>query len=123
MGLREFFEIKSLRQKKEEQLRYNQWAFPYGQAQLQLVNDRLLQLMPDEKKTGLAVFLLGKEAWEKDGWQGACRAMKDHLPGKHGRKLPLFLALVEADAAVEENLSYPAAEDLRRMAAKWEEML
>ena len=123
MGLREFFEIKSLRKKKEEQLLYNQWAFPYGQAQWQAVNDRILQLMPDEKKTGLAVFLLGKEAYEKGGWESACRAMKEHLPGKHRKKLPLFLALIKADAEIDEALAYPEADDLRRMAREWEDVL
>ena len=127
MGLREFFEIKSLKQKKLEQLQYNVWAFPYGQAQLQIVNDLILQLMPDEKKTGLAVYLLGREAFQtaknEDPRIAACRTMKSQLPGKHAKKRYLFLALILADAQVDERLEYPDAQQLRKDAQQLEEML
>ena len=127
MGFREFFEIKSFKQKEEEQRLYNQWAFPYGQAQLDVVNSRILELMPDEKKTGLVVYLLGREAF-----QSACRqapaeaaleAMADQLPGKHRKKQYLFLALILADSAIDENLNYPDCEALRQEAKRLEETL
>ena len=127
MGLREFFEIKTLRQKKLEQQQYNMWAFPYGREQLRLVNDLILELMPDEKKTGMAVYLLGREAFQtaknEDPCVAACRTMKSQLPGKHAKKRYLFLALILADAVENENLQYPDAETLREEARCLEEIL
>lgn len=121
-----FFEIKSLKQKKEEQRQYNLWAFPYGQAQQKIVQELVLELMPDEKKTGLVVYLIGREAYQnaqEDHMREACRAMKCHLPGKHGKKVHLFLALILADAAVDENLNYPDAQAIRQEAKRLEELL
>lgn len=127
MGLRKFFEIKSLRQKKAEQQQYNMWAFPYGREQLLTVNGLILELMPDEKKTGLAVYLLGREAFQtakdEDPMAAACRTMKAQLPGKHAKKRYLFLALILADAKVDAKLEYPDAEQLRQEAKRLEELL
>lgn len=126
MGWWSFFEIKSLKQKKEEQRQYNLWAFPYGQVQQKIVQDLILELMPDEEKTGLVVYLIGREAYqnaEEDNMREACRAMKSHLPGKHGKKKYLFLALILADAAVDENLNYPDAQTIRQEAKRLEELL
>lgn len=126
MGWWNFFEIKSFKQKKEEQRQYNLWAFPYGQAQQQIVENLILELMPDEKKTGLVVYLIGREVYQKaeeDNMREACRAMKCHLPGKHGMKVYLFLALIRADAAVGEDLNYPDAQAIRQEAKRLEELV
>lgn len=122
-----FFEIKSFKQKEEEQRQYTAWAFPYGQTQQEIVQDLILELMPDEKKTGLVVYLIGREAYQnaetEDPMVAACRAMSDQLPGRHRRKRYLFLALILADAKVDENLQYPNCETIRQEAKKLEEML
>ena len=124
MGLREFFEIKSLKQKKLEQQQYNLRAFPYGRDQLQRVNDLILELMPDEKQTGMAVFLMGKEAYgENRRMENACRAMQEYLPGKHRKKIFLFLALIAADWEIDENLDYPDAEMIKEQAKELEKTL
>ena len=124
MGFREFFEIKSLRQKKLEQEQYNLRAFPYGRDQLQRVNDLILALMPDEKQTGMAVFLMGKEAYGEDrSIENACRVVGEYLPGKHRKKLCLFLALIRADGEIDESLDYPDAETIRQEAKHLEETL
>ena len=122
MGLREFFAIKSLKQKEAEQRQYNAWAFPYGEAQLQRVRSLITELMPDEKQTGIAVYLIGKEAYSRQQRaEDACKAMEAQLPGKHRKKLPLFLALILADAQVDENLNYPDAEALKKQAKELED--
>ena len=120
-------EIKSPKQKKEEQRQYAAWAFPYGQTQQKAVQNLILELMPDEKQTGLVVYLIGREAYqnaeEEDPMVAACRSMSDQLPGKHRRKLYLFLALILADAQIDENLQYPDSETIRQEAKKLEEIL
>ena len=126
MGLADFFAIKSLRQKKQEQEEYNRWAFPYGQAQLDAVRDLILELMPDEKSTGIAIYLMGREAYQSAEGQlaltKAYNTMTDWLTGKHRRKVYTFLALILADAQVDENLNYPDAETIRKKAKELEEM-
>ena len=122
-----FFEIKSFKQKEEEQRQYTAWAFPYGPAQQSKVQQLILELMPDENKTGLVVYLIGREAYQnaetEDPMVAACRAMRDQLPGRHGKKRYLFLALILADAQIDESLQYPDAETIRQEAKKLEEML
>ena len=126
MGLAEFFTIKSLREKKREQEAYNRWAFPYGQVQQEAVRALILELMPDEKSTGLAIYLIGREAYqsveEDDPMVEAYSAMRSMLTGKHSGKIYLFLALILADAQIDENLAYPDAETIRKMAKELEEM-
>jgi len=117
MGIREFFSFQTLKQKKEEQQQYNAWAFPYGQQQCQQVNALILEMMPDEKKTGMAVYLMGREAYQKSARkENVCRVLGEYLPGKHKRKMYRFLALILADARVDENLQYPTAEELLQQA-------
>ena len=116
-------EVKTWKQKEEEQRQYYAWAFPYGQAQQEIVQNLITELMPDEKKTGLVVYLTGREAYQNADMEPmveAYRAMRNQLPGRHGRKCCLFLALVLADAAIDENLRYPDGEAIRQEAKKLE---
>lgn len=120
-------EIKSSKQKEEEQRQYTAWAFPYGHTQQEIVQKLILELMPDEKKTGLVVYLIGREAYQnaegENPMVAACRAMSHQLPGRHRRKRYLFLALILADAKVDGNLQYPDSETIRQEAKKLEEIL
>ena len=124
MSIVDFFTIKTPWQRKKEQEEYNQWAFPYGQAQLDAVKALILELMPDEKSTGIAVYLIGREAYQSaEGHaplDAAYDAMSPMLSGKHRKKLPLFLALVEADAYIDESLQYPDAQAIRDAAKRME---
>ena len=127
MAFWDFFEIKSFKQKEEEQRQYNQWAFPYGEKQQKIVNDLILELMPDEKQTGLVVYLLGREAFQKAEYEepmaAACTAMSHQLPGRHRKKRYLFLALILADSTIDENLNYPDGETLRQEAKRLAELV
>ena len=127
MSFGEFFTIKSLRQKQREQEQYNRWAFPYGQAQLERVRGLILELMPDEKKMGIAIYLIGREAYQNAEGQAALieayEAMISMLTGRHRQKVFLFLALIQADAEIDENLQYPDGDTLRREAKYLEETL
>ena len=127
MSFGDFFTIKSLREKKREQEQYNRWAFPYGQAQLDKVRGLILELMPDEKQTGIAIYLIGREAYQDAEGEvapiEAYRAMISMLTGKHRRKVFLFLALIRADAEIDGDLNYPDAETIRQEAKHLEETL
>ena len=120
MGLREFFTIKSRKQKEQEQLQYNQWAFPYGPEQAQVVAQLLDQLLPEEKGLCVAIYLMGKEAWHadpdreaEDKLEAAFDAMVPHLTGKKKVRIWRYLAALEADAQAQEFDDYPDADTLR----------
>lgn len=127
MSFGDFFTIKSLREKKREQEQYNRWAFPYGQAQLEKMRSLILELMPDEKKTGIAIYLIGREAYQDAEGEAApieaYEAMASMLTGRHRKKIFTFLALIRADAEIDEELKYPDAETIRQEAKRLEETL
>lgn len=124
MSIVDFFTVKTPWQRKKEQEEYNLWAFPYGQAQLDAVKALILELMPDEKTTGIAVYLIGREAYQSaEGHaplEAAYDAMSPMLPGKHKKKLLLFLALIQADINIDETLQYPDAQAIRDAAKRLE---
>ena len=124
MGLiRDFFTIKSKRQKELEQLQYNQWAFPYGPEQAQVVADLLYELLPEEKDVSVAIFLMGKEGWQEAAeaealqrMSAAFDAMRPHLPGKKKTRIWRYLAALEADAKATSFDDYPEISVLRTRA-------
>lgn len=123
MGLIEFFTIKSRRQKELEQLQYNQWAFPYGPEQSQVVAELLWELLPEEKDIPVAIFLMGKEAWhqkeedtEFDRMKAAFDAMRPFLTGKKKNRIWRYLAAIEADAKATGFDDYPEVAALRSRA-------
>lgn len=127
MGFWDFFAIKSRRQKELEQLQYNQWAFPYGPEQAQFVGDLLDQLLPEESAVSIAIFLIGKEGWQKNPqaddlqrMEDAFYAMRPHLPGRKRSRIWRYLAALEADAAAESCEDYPDVETLHSRAAALE---
>ena len=135
MGILELFQYKSPEQRAEESRRYDVWAFPYGEAQKKLVAQRLSQLLPEEKpQTAMAVYLIGREGYlgsclrnkqddnrtEQQRLLDAQKKLKKQLPGGLRKMLPRYLAVILADVQVDETLSYPEAEELRRRAVELE---
>lgn len=123
MGFWDFFAIKSRRQKELEQLQYNQWAFPYGPEQAQFVGDLLDQLLPEESAVSIAIFLIGKEGWQKKAqaedlqrMEDAYYAMRPHLAGRKRSRIWRYLAALEADAKAEAYNGYPDVQALRSRA-------
>ena len=49
--------------------------------------------------------------------------MQEYLPGKHRKKIYLFLALIASDWEIDENLDYPDAEMIKEQAKKLEKTL
>ena len=130
MSLMEFFAIKTPRQRREEERIYGLWAFPYGETQKEKVGDLLKALLPGEDKgMALAIYLMGREGYRNDNplkepaepagdpLAAAAGALRSVLPRNLRSQIPLYLALIQADAKIDENLGYPAAETLRETAA------
>ncbi len=139
MGFSDWFSFKSKAEREREQRAYDRWAFPYGDAQKQKVMDIVRQLLPEEDvKAAMAVYLMGRE-----GYQGSVREddevksarteerklertvymLGNHLPGRYRKLMSRYIALIQADAAVDETLNYPSVEKLREKAKELDVIL
>lgn len=132
MGFADWFTIKSPAQRKKEAKMYDRWAFPYGAAQREKLQQILKALMPKEDPlAGMAVFLIGKEGYigsfkddaedlaertEEKRLAAMHYALTGQLRGKNRQFLPYYKAMILADAKIDENLNYPAIEELQKMA-------
>lgn len=123
LGDYNFFQFKSKEQTDREAEEYAAWAFPYGEKQREILASRLKELkVKDSENLMLISFLTCKELYEK--------ALKEtqseedvlrNLIAKAGvykqivrsKDLSMYIAMVIADAAIDENCEYPTADELR----------
>ena len=135
MGISDWFSFKSKKQREKEFRQYARWAYPYGDAQKDIVAQRLKELLPEEPgSTAVAVYLTGRQgyrgAWNMDSedleeqqaltqqqkLMCAVDAMDNLLPGKGKRLIFKYLAMILADEQVDESLQYPSVESLQQTA-------
>ena len=132
MDIADWLGIKSREQEEREFQAFSENSFPYGQAQRDKVEELLSQLFPKEKKQfTMMLFLLGKQYYHGYGlrneqdYQGytqeerlniAAKSLNRQLTGKHRKSLTTYLALIAADAQVDENLLYPTAQEIQEQA-------
>lgn len=133
-SIAEWFTFKSAKQRAREEKQFARWAFPYGDAQKEKVNQLIRELMPKEDpKAALAIFLIGRQAYlgaynddpeeleeRKESQKMAAleSQLENQLFGRYRKKLPYYRELVLADAQVDASLNYPSAEELRCRAEK-----
>lgn len=125
MALGEFnmFSWKSRATKEKEQKEYEIWAFPYGQKQKESLMVLLKELFPKEPIPMCIVsFLTCKELFEESLKYSASsdeainEVMKEQKRYKHiikRKDMPTYIALVNADAGIDENCQYPLADEIR----------
>ena len=135
MDIADWLGIKSRDQEEREYQAFAENSFPYGQAQRDKIEELLSGLFPKEKKQlTMMQFLLGKQYYhgyglrnEKD-YQGltqeerlniAARSLNRQLFGKHKKSLTTYLALIAADAQVDENLCYPTCQEILEQAKEY----
>jgi hypothetical protein len=124
------FTWKSKTTLAQEQADYEKWAFPYGEKQRKNLVNLLLQVFPKENEaTTLIPFLTAKELFGK-----ICKTpdLFDYAIGKmltdvkkykriiRKKDMPMYVALVVADARIDQNCAYPSAQQIRDMAAGFE---
>lgn len=138
MGVFRWFSYRSPRQEKREARKYDKWAFPYGEAQQGEVQRLLQELLPGEvPRIAMARYLIGREGYlgdydeapedregvtRQDSRRSAAVLLRRQVSCATDQELGLYLALIEADAAVDETLTYPTADQLRaagRELARW----
>ena len=125
MALGEFkmFQMKSKRQREKEEREYAIWAFPYGELQKAKLTDLIKELNPKASiKLSLASFLTCKELFDKaledtgsqeDAIYTMVNVIKNYNQLIKSDEMPMYLALVLADAEIEEKCEYPSADDMR----------
>ena len=128
MALGEYtlFTWKSKATQEKEQEEYARWAFPYGEKQRENMQNLLLSLYPKESiPTTLIPFLTCKELYEGVLKKSASRdEALDVLINKQKKykriikkkDMTMYIALVLADADIDERCEYPAADVIRTRA-------
>jgi len=133
MALGDFplFSWKSKKAQAKEMSEYEQWAFPHGEKQRENLTALLLEVFPKESVPNTMIpFLTCKElfdtAREKNSQDGAVDAMiniqKTYKRIIKKNDMPIYLALVLADAQIDENANYPTADAIRARAEELERL-
>jgi len=124
MALGEYtlFTWKSKATQEREQEEYEKWAFPYGEKQREKLQALLLSVYPKETiPTTLIPFLTCKELFEltvkKSGSRESAIDLLINKQKKYKqilkkKDMTTYLALVLADANIDENCGYPSAEEI-----------
>jgi len=125
MPLGEFtmFSWKSKETRDREQRDYSEWAFPHGPQQRSKLEALLRELRPKERLEFMMMgFLTSKELYQrylKD--LGSREAAVDYMINEekkykqilNKKDMTTYLAVVLADAEVDESCEYPSADEIR----------
>ena len=125
MALGDFklFQIKSIKQQEKEKQEYAAWAFPYGETQKERLSTLVLELNPKNSlPLSLTSFLTCKELYEgvledsesrDEAVDKTIRKIQKYGQLISKKEMPMYLALVLADADIDENCEYPSADEIR----------
>lgn len=129
-SIADLFTFKTAKQRARDERNYARWAFPYGDAQKEMLLQLIRELMPKEDpRAALSVFLMGRQAYRgsfrddpedlaertsQDQMDALDAVLANQLFGKYKKFIPYYKVLVLADLDVDETLNYPTAEELRR---------
>lgn len=134
MGLLQWFAYRSPRKQKRDSRKYDAWAFPYGDAQRKIIQELLKDLFPKEApRIAMARYLIGREGYigdfeeeaedreaftREDCLLQAGLRLRNQMNGAVDEEIGRYLALIEADAQIGEDLNYPSADRLRQNGAE-----
>jgi len=129
LGEYQIFAWKSKATQQREQEEYEKWAFPYGEKQRENLQTLLLSVYPKESvPTTLIPFLTCKELYEDLLKKSSRDETVDTLINKQKKykriikkqDMTTYIALVQADAGIDESCEYPSADDIRERAQQLE---
>ena len=125
MALGEFklFQMKSKKQREKEAREYAEWAFPYGDTQREHMTELIREIDPKSPiQMSLTSFLTCKELYERtledcesreDAINNMLNVIKSYNQLIRVHEMPMYLALVLADADIDESCEYPSADEIR----------
>jgi len=134
MALGEFrlFQMKSKEQREKEKNEYAVWAFPYGDLQRENLTDLMQGLDPKKPiQIFLVSYLTCKELYERtleksesreDATDKMLNEVKSYSQLISAKEMSLYLALVLADADVNEDCTYPSVNEIRERIQELEDM-
>jgi hypothetical protein len=134
MALGEFrlFTWKSKAAQEKEQEEYEKWAFPFGQQQRENLEALLKAIFPKgSDKITLVQFLTCKELYEGALKKADQRdaAIIDLISNNRNyrqiirkKEMPTFIAIVIADAEIDEQCQYPEADAILASAQEIESL-
>jgi len=135
MALGEFgiFSFKSKAAQEKEQEEYALWAFPHGQSQRDNLEKLLKELFPkDNTAMALISFLTCKELYgtalksNESSDEAIDTVISEQRKYKHvlkRKEVAMYIALAIADADIDEQCEYPAADEIRTHAEDIERRL
>ena len=132
LGEYKLFQFKNKEQREKEAREYALWAFPFGDTQRELLTALIKELDPKAHiQISLTTFLTCKELYENTLGESESREeavdkminiIKSYGQLIRKDEMPMFLALVLADADVDETCVYPSADELRVNIQKLKDM-
>ena len=134
MALGEFrlFTWKSKAAQEKEQEEYEKWAFPFGQQQRENLEALLKAIFPKgSDKITLVQFLTCKELYDgaikkadsrDDAIIGLFNNSRNYRQIINKKEMPTFIAIVIADAEIDERCQYPEADAILASAQEIESM-
>ena len=125
MALGEFkmFQWKSKAQREKEEKEYAAWAFPHGEKQKENLSALIRELKPKASiPLCMASFLTCKELFgntlevsesREETVEKMLNVIGNYNQLIKNDEMPMYLALVVADADLDEECEYPSAEEMR----------
>jgi hypothetical protein len=123
LGENRWFQWKSKKQQEKEARQYAAWAFPHGDLQRDNLTTLMTGLRPkDSPQITLASYLTCKELYENtlgdsESREEAIDRMINEVRSYNQlikrEDMSLFLAVVLADADIDERCEYPSVDDIQ----------
>ncbi|MDR2570655.1 MAG: hypothetical protein LBD23_10230 [Oscillospiraceae bacterium] len=123
LGDFKLFQFKSKKQREKEEKEYAAWAFPYGDLQKANLSALINELIPKgTKPLHLAAYLICKELYnstledsrsQEDAINKMIKGIKGYTQLIKKNEMPMYLALVLADANIDDKCEYPSAAEIR----------
>ena len=122
LGEIKMFQFKSKEQLERESAEYAVWAFPHGELQRENLITLVKELFSKPYiPLHLTSFLTCKEMYEKalkdasqdDAIMYMLNSSRRHSQLIKPADMPMYLALVLADATLDESCQYPSADEIR----------
>ena len=132
LGEWKLFQFKSKKQRDKEEKAYAIWAFPYGEMQRERLTALMREIDPKESiQIFITAFLTCKELYEStleksESHEAAIDKMLNEIKSYNqlikAKEMPMYLALVLADANLDESCEYPSADTVKTMIRELEDM-
>lgn len=118
-----WFTFKSPQQREYEERMYKLWAYPYGDKQKEILDNLIHEFIDEEdKQFSIYNYLVCRQALypidsdrvelSDEDYINAYKGIKKQLNDISKKLIHKYLAIIEADLNIDEELNYPSIIDL-----------